>query len=64
MNCPKCGSDDTAVRDTRMTGIVRYRRRKCNRCGNKFSTMEIPMQEYIRLKEIENAAEAAKEVQQ
>lgn len=63
MNCPKCGSDETAVRDTRMTGIVRYRRRKCNRCGNKFSTMEIPMQEYIRLKADEAAVESIQEVQ-
>lgn len=43
--CPKCGTADTAVVDTRMkiddegTPYVR-RRRKCLKCGEKFSAVE------------------------
>lgn len=55
MNCPECGSADTAVRDTQQCDAARYRRRKCKSCGKKFSTMEIPMKEYIQLKADEAA---------
>lgn len=63
MNCPKCGSADTSVRDSRQAGPARYRRRRCKACGKRFGTMEIPMQEYIRLKADEAAIESIQEVQ-
>ncbi|MDR0590834.1 MAG: transcriptional regulator NrdR [Puniceicoccales bacterium] len=43
MKCPRCSSTDTKVTDTRAVQdqISIRRRRKCNVCGHKFSTMEI-----------------------
>lgn len=42
MKCPFCGNSDTRVTDTRLTksnDCVR-RRRKCEKCGQKFTTYE------------------------
>ncbi|MEM7661746.1 MAG: transcriptional regulator NrdR [Pseudomonadota bacterium] len=42
MRCPFCGSDDTAVKDSRSAednSAVR-RRRLCNTCGARFTTFE------------------------
>lgn len=43
MRCPKCGSLNTLVIDSRINveQIRRRRRYRCNRCGQNFSTMEI-----------------------
>ena len=42
MRCPKCGSADDKVIDTRPSdeGRVIRRRRECVFCGNRFSTIE------------------------
>ena len=42
MKCPFCGNEETQVRDTRIynDGLAIKRRRICNNCGNKFSTLE------------------------
>ena len=42
MFCPSCHSNDTVVRDSRNheSGGVR-RRRSCNGCGERFSTIEM-----------------------
>lgn len=41
MKCPKCGLRQTSVIDTRSHGTYRTRRRKCNHCGERFTTFEI-----------------------
>lgn len=42
MRCPFCGSEDTAVKDSRPAedGAAIRRRRSCLACGARFSTME------------------------
>lgn len=46
MNCPKCGSDDGFVKESRTRNFNRYRRRQCNVCGYRFSTIEILVKDY------------------
>jgi len=44
MRCPSCASETTVLESRkRETGI--YRRRLCEACGNRFSTMETVFQE-------------------
>lgn len=42
MHCPACNSADTKVVDSRMSGdgMSIRRRRECERCGHRFSTLE------------------------
>lgn len=42
MRCPFCGSEDTAVRDSRPAedNTVVRRRRSCSHCGARFTTFE------------------------
>ena len=40
MNCPKCGSEKSAVVDSRSDGDVVRRRRECQGCHYRFSTLE------------------------
>ena len=41
MHCPKCSSDDLKVLDTRAGKIASTRRRReCQGCGHRFSTIE------------------------
>lgn len=42
MNCPVCNSKDTKVVDSRIStdGLSIRRRRECNKCGFRFSTIE------------------------
>lgn len=41
LRCPECRGE-TGVIDTRKSGLWRRRRRICETCGYRFSTMEIP----------------------
>ncbi|MCY4324493.1 MAG: ATP cone domain-containing protein, partial [Betaproteobacteria bacterium] len=41
MKCPRCGSNDTKVQDSRPGGKVKYRRRMCKACDFRFSTTEL-----------------------
>lgn len=41
MKCPKCGSEKTEVKDTRMLAERRRRRRECSSCGQRFTTTEV-----------------------
>lgn len=43
MNCETCGRPDTAVIDSRRTagGELVRRRRRCERCGSRFTTLEV-----------------------
>ena len=51
LKCPKCGSEDSGVIDSRggMNYTVR-RRRICNECLYRFSTIEITDGDYTKLK--------------
>jgi transcriptional repressor NrdR len=42
MKCPSCHNSDTSVTDSRVTdeGMAIRRRRECDRCGYRFSTIE------------------------
>ena len=40
MNCPVCGHEDTKVVDSRAAGDGIRRRRACQACGYRFSTVE------------------------
>ncbi|HPU01343.1 MAG: transcriptional repressor NrdR [Firmicutes bacterium] len=42
MKCPYCGTQDSRVLDSRATqeGAAIRRRRECNNCGKRFTTME------------------------
>jgi transcriptional regulator NrdR family protein len=40
MNCPHCSSPDHHVLETRQRKTFIWRRRKCNDCGERFSTRE------------------------
>jgi transcriptional regulator NrdR family protein len=53
--CPKCRSTETGVHQTRlqkMTGFIR-RQRKCHRCGQLWSTVEVPLAMKTRLMDVE-----------
>ena len=52
MDCPKCGSNQVAVVDTRRKDGTVWRRRGCRSCGNRFNTLEVGEK---RLKELEEA---------
>lgn len=54
MVCPKCGSDQLTVIDTRRKNGTVWRRRGCISCGNRFNTLEV---EENRLKKLEEAEE-------
>ena len=54
MNCPKCGSMDVYVTDSRPHGASTRRKRKCAACAYRWSTIEVPEQ---ALREIKNAVQ-------
>lgn len=43
MICPRCGSDNTACRESRQLKLVRRRRYFCMNCQKGFTTHEIPV---------------------
>jgi transcriptional repressor NrdR len=52
MLCPKCGSDDGKVVDTRARPDGKTRRRYlCKHCGNRFSTVEVHVDELKQVME-------------
>lgn len=63
MVCQLCGSRKFSVIDSRHNedGTVR-RRRICKKCGTRFTTFEITMDEYFTLRKIEELAIKMKEV--
>ena len=50
MKCPKCGSYNVYTVATRQKKDGHVRRRSCAGCGTRWNTLEIPMDEYIKLK--------------
>lgn len=57
MQCPKCNAYGLACSDSRPYNETIRRRRRCLNCGYRFSTVEISIEDYHKLKE--NEAEAA-----
>ena len=53
MVCPKCGSDQLTVVDTRRKEGTVWRRRGCISCGNRFNTVEIGEERMKSLKKAE-----------
>lgn len=51
MRCPKCGSQDDKVIDSRSSGdgVQIRRRRECNGCGTRFTTYEEIHREHLRI---------------
>jgi transcriptional repressor NrdR len=60
MKCPKCGSLNDKVLETRQSkeGIVIKRRRECLNCGYRFTTYERIEEEYIEVIKKNNTVEA------
>lgn len=52
MICPKCGSRNAIVIDTRQMGTERRRRYRCNDCRERFATWEIEAGRWEHTKEI------------
>jgi transcription elongation factor Elf1 len=52
MNCPACGNP-TRVVDSRKRARRVRRRRECKECGQRFTTLEMPLQEAEALQELE-----------
>lgn len=50
--CPSCSGVETKVVDSRHVDAFRTRRRRHCKCGNKFSTYEIPVEEF-RMMEVD-----------
>ena len=40
MRCPKCNSENSSVVDSRTDGVVTRRRRECQNCHFRFTTLE------------------------
>lgn len=53
MLCPKCKSDNLKVYDSRPSNESTWRRRMCLDCKCRFSTVEINLDEYQDLKDVE-----------
>lgn len=43
--CPKCGSWNIMVKDSRAQSYGRTRRRECRDCGERYTTVEITQKE-------------------
>ena len=50
--CPSCGSRDVGVIDSRSWEDLqeRRRRRECDACGHRWTTVEVPIDELQRIK--------------
>jgi transcriptional regulator NrdR family protein len=62
MNCPKCNSDNVFTPDSRPRGNTVYRRRSCEGCGYRWSTLEISHEEYLGLQEAKRLLEKMKHI--
>ena len=57
MQCIKCEYPETSVKDSRKAnfGLNAIRRRRlCLKCGERWTTYEIPMKEEVGIKELMN----------
>jgi transcriptional regulator NrdR family protein len=58
MHCPVCHHDDSAVIDSKSG----RRRRRCTRCGERWSTVEIELEEWQRYQALTKQARALSEL--
>ena len=64
MKCPKCNALGLTCIDSRPYNETIKRRRKCLNCGYRFSTVEIGIDDYSKLKEREaDAADVLSELE-
>jgi transcriptional regulator NrdR family protein len=49
----RCRSDSVTVCDSRVVGGERRRRRVCNTCGHRWTTVEVRVQRLVRLARVE-----------
>lgn len=49
VKCPKCNRV-SQIYNSRYTKYGKWRREECKNCGNKFTSVEIPQEEYELLK--------------
>lgn len=60
MRCPTCGADSGVIDSRKINGNrTERRRRKCKACGQRFTTIEVPVEEmpYKLLKELTGVTE-------
>ena len=61
MTCTKCGSSQVHVTDTRAKGArCIYRRRHCLACGNRWTTLELPVGDLRQAVGVINGLEGCK----
>lgn len=53
MVCPKCGSDQLTVVDTRRKNGTVWRRRGCLCCSKRFNTVEVSEEAFAQLRKKE-----------
>ncbi len=60
MKCPFCRESDTEVYNTRSTrfGTQIWRRRRCQRCSESFTTYEQPDLSFLKVKRLQGASAA------
>lgn len=49
MTCPKCGSENNRIVDSRQRDNTTMRRRWCNNCGLRFNTLEVQEEKYKKI---------------
>lgn len=47
MNCPSCGFGCSSVVDSRPIDGRQKRRRECEKCGYRYTTIEVCVDEYV-----------------
>lgn len=50
VKCPHCGHQTSTVQDTRAYGDDLRRRRKCQKCEDTFTTIEMDFDEFTRVR--------------
>lgn len=61
MKCPSCNGVDEFVIDTRDISEGQRRRRECRTCGHKWTTLEMPMVEVEKMREVIHKYHVARE---
>ena len=62
VHCPSCGWNKVKVYDSRSHQALKWRRRECQECGYRWSTVEMDQEQYRRYKRLSEAMGAALEV--
>ena len=64
MRCPYCNSRNTNIIDSRpnISGTRRTRRCVCHDCGERFTTIEIYREDYIKAKDFKHKIERIGEI--